>query len=210
MKNHFYFVFFLCSIQVVNGFFFPFTTQKKPFYIVIETQGNPGAPGRIIDDSFESEITFSIAHHLKNILQEKHRNLKILVQRSDGLSNASMANRMNVDLYLQIGACKGNSTGIYLFSFSYNDPYILKDGMSFIPYDQIYLLNQTMTISRLETVSTFLQKNQLLKGRYTFPYRPLIGIKAPAFAIEISVKNKSEIVECINQFALSLEPIIKD
>ncbi len=210
MNTHYYLFLLFFTIHLANGYFFPFTSQKKPFYIFIETQGNAVNPGRIIDDSFEAEITFNAAQYLKNALQEKYHNTKIIVQRSDELSNASTANRLNVDLYLQISACKGNSTGIYLFSFTYHDSFILKDGMSFIPYDQIYLINKTTTASWLEIVSNVLQQNQLLKGAYAFPYRPLIGIKAPAFAVELSLKNKSELLECINIFAHSLEPIIKD
>lgn len=210
MNTYYYLFLLFFTIHQTDGYFFPFSSQKKPFCIFIETQGNSANPGRIIDDSFESEITFNAAQHLKNLLQEKHHNIKITVQRSEDLSNATIANRLKVDLYLQISACKSNNTGIYLFSFTYHDSFILEDGLSFISYDQIYLLNKITTDSWLEIVSDFLEQNKLLKGVYSFPYRPLIGIKAPAFALELSLKNKSELLECITIFAHSLEPIIKD
>lgn len=210
MNTYYYLFLLFFTIHQTNGYFFPFSSQKKPFYIFIETQGNAVNPGRIIDDSFEAEITFNAAQYLKNALQEKQQNIKITVQRSEDLSNATIANRLKVDLYLQISACKSNNTGINLFSFSYHDSFILKDGLSFISYDQIYLLNKITTDSWLEIVSDSLEQNKLLKGVYSFPYRPLIGIKAPAFALELSLKNKSELLECITIFAHSLEPIIKD
>ncbi len=210
MNTYYYLFLLFFTIHQTNGYFFPFSSQKKPFYIFIETQGNAVNPGRIIDDSFEAEITFNAAQYLKNALQEKQQNIKITVQRSEDLSNATIANRLKVDLYLQISACKSNNTGINLFSFSYHDSFILKDGLSFISYDQIYLLNKITTDSWLEIVSDSLEHNKLLKGVYSFPYRPLIGIKAPAFALELSLKNKSELLECITIFAHSLEPIIKD
>lgn len=193
----------------IQGYFFSLLPAKKPFLIFIESQGNTNNPGRIIDDSFESEITFNAAHYLKNTLEKMYSSIKIIVQRSDGLSNANAANKIEADLYLSIGACKSNSTGILLFRFNYQNKFILKDGMSFIPYDQIYLLNQATTISWVNIISTFLSEHQLLKSSYACPYRPLTGIRAPAIGLELLLHNKSHYSEYMNALAHSLTPIIK-
>lgn len=198
----------LLTGQLHAYFFMP--PSQKPFIILIEAQGNPNTPGRTIDDSFESEITLNAAHLLKNALEQWHQPIRIIVQRSDGLSSATMTNKLNANLYLAIGACKGMNTGIYLFQFTYHDQFLLKDGLSFIPYDQLYLINQAKTTTALTLMSNFLKQRNLLQGSYAFPYRPLIGIKAPALGIELSLKNKSDWSECITAVAHSLASVIKE
>lgn len=207
--NLFYFllIMFFYSPQIHGYFFLP--TYKKPFTILIEAQGNANAPGRTIDDSFESEITFNTAHYLKNLLEHTHSTIRVMVQRADGFANANVANKMAVDLYLSISACKGSHAGIYLFQFNNRDQYILKEGISFVPCDQIYLLNQSTTNTWIKTISSSLAQHHILKGTYAFPYRALSGVKAPAIAIELLLKNKSDATEYINILAGSLASIIK-
>lgn len=209
MKIYKYLLSLVLLFHNVSGYFFSLIPQKKPFLIIIEAQGNANNPGRIIEDSFESEITFNAAHCLKNNLENMHSTIKIIVQRSDGLSNANAANKIDADLYLSIGACKSNNSGITLFRLNYQHQFILKDGMSFIPYDQIYLLNQSTTISWLNVISTFLANHNILRASYACPYRPLMGIKAPAIAVELLLDNKSEWSEYMIACAHSLTPIIK-
>ncbi len=209
MKVYKYLLALVLIFNHMSGYFFSVASAKKPFLILIEAQGNAHAPGRIIEDSFESEITFNAAHFLKNTLENMHPTIKILVQRSDGLSNAHTANKIDADLYLCLSACKSTKTGIALFRFDYRNQFILKEGLSFISYDQIYLLNQPTTISWINTIGTFLSEQNILRAAYACPYRPLMGIRAPAIALELLLNNKSEWSEYMNTFAHSLTPIIK-
>ncbi len=212
MKIYKYLLSLVLIFNHVSGYFFSVVPAKKPFLMVIEAQGNVNSPGRIIDDSFESEITFNAAHFLKNTLENMHPSIKILVQRSDGLSNAQAANKIDADLYLCLSACKSTkstSTGIVLFRFDYRHQFILKDGISFIPYDQIYLLNQPITISWINSIGAFLSDHNMLRASYACPYRPLMGVRSPAIGLELLLYNKSELTQYMTAVAHSLTTIIK-
>lgn len=175
---------------------------QKPFVLLIEASGDTSHPGRSIDDSFESAITFEIAQTIKQLLLERCSNLKIFLNRAvtetvAPLQNANFANKLDVDCYLSIHAFAETETKprVYLYQFSYHDEFIAKDsGLSFFPFDKIYLLNQKQTSTWGKELKHAFEKNNLwtVHGVYAFPFKPLIGIKAPALAIEIGLKNRSE------------------
>ena len=169
---------------------------------MLEAGGDTAHPGRSIDDNFESALTFEIAQALKNGLQQNCPNCKILLNRSatetvNPLQNANFANKLDVDLYISIHAFAEAETKprVYLFQFSYADDFIAKDtGLSFYPFDKIYLVNQKQTTAWAQQLKQAFEQNQswAVKGIYSFPFKPLIGIKPPAIGIEIGLKNRAE------------------
>ncbi len=184
-----------------NAWFFTLPAEK-PFVLLLEASGDPMHPGRSIDDSFESTITFEIAQTIKQMLLAQYPNLKILLNRAAAetvapLQNANFANKLNVDCYISIHAFAESEIKphVYLYQFSYHDDFIAKDaGLSFYPFDKIYMVNQKQTTAWAEQLKQALEKHSLwaVKGVFSLPFKPLIGIKAPAIGIEIGLKNRSE------------------
>ncbi len=175
---------------------------QKPFVLLLEASGDTAHPGRSIDDSFESAITFEIAQTIKQLLLAQYPNIKILLNRTatetvTPLQNANFANKLDVDCYISIHAFAETETKprVYLYQFSYGDNFIAKDsGLSFFPFDKIYLLNQKQSTNWGQELKHAFEKNNswVVQGIYALPFKPLIGIKAPAIGIEIGLKNRSE------------------
>ncbi len=174
----------------------------KPFVILLEANGDSLHPGRSIDDSFESTITFEIAHTIKQEILAQCPNVKIFLNRSATetvapLQNANFANKLDVDCYISIHAFAETEMKprIFLYQFSYHDDFIAKDtGLSFYPFDKIYMVNQTQTSAWAQQLKQTFEKNLLwnVQGVFALPFKPLIGIKAGAIGIEIGLKNRSE------------------
>lgn len=184
---------------------------------MIEAAGDNTHPGRIIDDSFESSITFEIAHALKNKLLEECPTAKIIINRTLGetvapLQNANFANKLDVDLYLSIHAFAETETKprIFIYQFSYSDSFIAKDSMSFYPFDKIYLIHEPQTSKGANQMHQTLANNQSVQTKKIpkLPFKPLIGIKAPAIGLELGLKNKKSWQDYIDDLAHSIAMII--
>lgn len=183
-------------------------SPAKPPLLILEAGGNGIYPGRSIDDSFEATITLSIVQELARLLHQSHPYLKIYINREPSqhiapLENASFANRLDPSLYVSIHAFytpAADKPLIYLYQFSYNDPFIIKNSsLSFYSYDTIYLINKEHTTNFAQQLQTVLHECDLIdmKGRFMLPFKPLIGIKAPAIALELGLKNKDNWRICI-------------
>ena len=191
----------MCFINF-NAHAWFFTAPEKPFTILIEAGGDSAHPGRSIDDSFESAITFAIAQAIQQQLPNYCPRCKVILNRTAietvaPLQNANFANKLDVDLYLSIHAYShvNDKPSFYLYQFSYHDTVIIKDnGLSFYPFDTIYLVNQSQTASWGQQLKQLLEQHSLwhCKGLYAVPFKPLIGIKAPALGIEFGFKKRED------------------
>jgi hypothetical protein len=197
---------------------------EKPFTIMLDPAGDAQIPGRLIEDSFERGLTLQFAHQLKDFLEQTNSNVRIILTRMpnetiEQLQNANFANRLSVDLYLSIHFYyeRTHFPSFYIYHFLYNpitDFWAKSQHSSFVPYDQAHLSTLT-TVTRW---GTYL-KNSLhhdhykrlfdVKGLYGIPFRPLIGIKAPALALEIGLKNKQQSQLYVEPLATSLTTLIK-
>ena len=136
------------------GWLFNFNAKPvKPFVIMIEATGDTVCTGRTIGNSFESSVTLAIAQELKELLQQQLQNIKIIINRTanqkiEPLQNATMANKLEVDLYISIHAYaqKESKPSLFIYQFSYNDSFVIKENeLSFHSFDKIYLVNQKKT-----------------------------------------------------------------
>lgn len=193
------------------------TPMQKPFVILIEASGDSAHPGRTIDDSFESAITFEIAQALKQALIKQDQNIKVLINRSAHevvapLQNANFANKLTVDLYLSIHAFYETEIKprLFIYQFSYKDPIIQKkESLSFYPIDKVYLSNQKQTDICASHIKKSLEHYTLwqTQGIFSMPFKPLLGINAPAIGIELGLKNRSEWTNYIEAIASALSQI---
>ncbi len=207
--------------------FWPFTqAPSKPFSIMLDPAGDARTPGRIIEDikeqgGYERGVTLLLAEEIKKRLEETlGKKVRVVLTRFPGetldpLQNANFANRLDVDAYISIHFFhqKEDTPLIYLYHFVYNpitDMWAKVHRLSFYPYDQAHLAHISKTGVWIEQCKNILRNDTYkksfdVKGPYGIPFKPLIGVKAPAIAFEIGLKNKSDwtnyvapLTECLN------------
>ena len=84
---------------------------------------------------------------------------------------------------------------IFIYQFCYHDDFIAKNAeLSFYPFDKIYLLHKSQTTNWANQMQHMLAQDQSIavSNVYQIPFKPLIGIKAPAIALEIGLKKSSD------------------
>lgn len=187
---------------ITHAWFFNVPSQK-PFVILLEASGDTIHPGRNVNDSFESSITFEIARTIKQMVNLQYPVAKVLINRGSTetiapFQNANFANKLDVDCYISLHCFTETrmKPQVFIYSFNYRDDFIAKDnGLSFYPFDKIYLINQKQTDAWAEQLKHVFEKNISwnVSGVHALPFKPLIGIKAPAIGIEIGLKNRSEL-----------------
>lgn len=196
---------------------------QKVFTIMLDPAGDAQNPGRQLEDSFERGITLQYAEKIKQVLESTNSRIRVVLTRFPGetvqpLQNASFANRLAVDLYLSIHFYHEHETKprLYLYTFSYNDDFVQPKAMlSFYSYDKAHLINSATTNKWSSLIAQALEteshKGQFdYKGQYKIPFKPLIGITAPAIALEAGLKNKDDWNAFISPLADALLALVKE
>lgn len=194
----------------------------KPITIMLDPAGDAKHTGRQLEDSFERGITLQCAEQLKRVLEEQYPNIRVVLTRFPGetlqpLQNANFANRLQVDFYvsLQFYQEKGIKPQLHVYQFSYGDDFITRTfDVAFYRYDQAYLQHNTATTNFAQQILNALQQKKYtkyfeVKGLFKLPFKPLIGIKAPAVAIEASLKTKQDWHQYIEPIVLGLGTVIE-
>jgi N-acetylmuramoyl-L-alanine amidase len=194
-------------------------SNKKPFTLVIEASGDAFNSGRTICNNFENAISFTIAQHIKEMINVHPLHAKIFINRTPTeiiavLQNAQFANKLNTDLYISIHCYQHaqNRPQITLYQYSYKEPVILKKGsLGFYTFDQIYLLNETQTNTWAQELKKILsEQNHLdIYGTYKLPFKPLMGIDASTIGIEVGICSEQDLPLIITVLSNALEQFIK-
>lgn len=171
--------------------------------IVIDPAGDVKRTGRRIGDSFERGLTLQCAEKIKEIITRDAPHIKIIITRMPGdnvydLQNASLANRIHADLFMNLNFYHTQETKptLYLYQFSYgNDFGCGAQGITLHSYDQAYRINKETTDVVCQLFKKELSEHAYhslctVAGPYKLPIKPLIGIVAPAIAIEVGLKGK--------------------
>jgi len=188
---------------------------------MIEPSGDAKHTGRAIDDCFERGISLQFAERLKKIIEAESPYIRIILSRFAGeslepLQNANFSNRLNVDLYLSIHFFeeKEEKPIIHIYHFVYNritDYWRDENPLQFIPYDQAHQINIAQTKRYATNLHQALQsfaKQFETQARIGFPFKPLIGIQAPAIALESSLKTKDDWQLYLSPIAQSIKKIV--
>ena len=191
------------------------------FSIMIDPAGDAKHTGRQIGDSLERGITLQFSEALKKTLEELYPHLRVILSRFPGetiqpLQNANFANRLDVDFYLSIHFYPEEETkpNMFLYHFSYGDDFITKrPHLSFCPYDQAHRINGKTTRTWADLIAQTLTTDEHKKlfhfrGTCGLPFKPLIGVCAPAIALEIGLRKKQDWKRYVQPIALSLESIV--
>lgn len=218
MKKRFLIVLFLFFSNIINPAFH--SNKQKPFTVLLDPAGDAKHTGRVIDDSFERGITLQFTEGLKKSLEERNPNIRVILTRFPGetlepLQNASFANRLDVDLYINLSFYqeKEERSSLYMYHFITKPTDIWQknlDSLKFYSYDKAHL--ESVATSKLlgEHMVKTLEKRkyrtiftcQKLVG---LPFKPLSGIKAPAIGIEIGLIGKNDWEKYIKPIAKAIE-----
>ena len=177
--------------------------QHAQRVIVIDPAGDVKRTGRPIGDSFERGLTLQSAEKIKELIEERTTHIKVVITRMPGdsvydLQNASLANRIHADLFVNLNFYHTQETKptIFLYQFSYgNDFACCQHGITLHSYDQAYRINKDATDRMCKVFKKELSMQQYhslcsVAGPYSLPIKPLIGIVAPSIALEIGLKGK--------------------
>lgn len=171
--------------------------KRNSFTVMID----PGDSSRTIDGIHERNITLTLALGLQNQLELLIPNANVVLTRTSNetirpLANANFANRLNVDLFISLHCFAETQTrpklALYTFAYGEQAPMQLSD-LAFYTYDQAHLRAQRTTNQYAQLMEQGLAgyaKQFDFNGWYKIPFKPLIGIKAPAIGVEIGLKNK--------------------
>lgn len=190
---------------------------KNSFSIMID----PGeSTHRLIEGTPERNITLAMAHALQNQIEQLIPSAQVILTRTGNetvrpLAHANFANRLDVDLFLSLHCFAETQTrpqvAIYTFAYGDQNPMQLSD-LAFYTYDQAHLRAQRTTQNYAQLAKQVLAEHAKqfdLVGWYQIPFKPLIGVKAPAIGIEIGLKNKHDWQTFIGPLAESVLKIME-
>ena len=186
---------------------------------MIDPAGHAKNVGRRLVESYERGETFKFAEKLKDALNEKY-GIRSVLTRFPGeeiidLQNASFANRLQVSFYfsLHIYRESGVKPKIYIYHLVY-DPIVdlakrTIDELLFVPINRAHFANITTTMFFGRKMKEVLSQSNYQKqfdfyGPYGIPFKPLIGITAPAIGIEVGIDQEDKWQNLIDPLVESL------
>lgn len=210
------------TIKLFFIFFFAWhiTAHAQPLTIMIDPAGDAKHAGRQLGDSLERGITLQCAEQLQKALAKEYPAIRIALTRNPGetlqpLQNANFANRLHTDLYIRLQFYQetGVKPHIALYHCSFGDEFMtLSSHLTLHPYDHAHIVNQKTTAEYAHLMHDALKAHGKLfeiDGVYALPYKPLIGIQAPAITIEMSLKSNDDWRTYIQPIMDALLPVIK-
>ncbi len=203
-----------CSMPVkyAHGLF---GSPQKPKVIMINPAGDAKKSGRKLSNNYERAITFKLAERLAKSIEDRY-GMKVILTRVPGdelvhLQNASFANRINVDLFLNINIYKEDHEKPKMLVYHRMlDP--LADlvrrtypSLELAPVNVAHMRNIHKTKSFGERIKMALTNQDYQKlfdfsGVHGIPIKPLEGIIAPAFLFDLGLNDE-------DQWHLFIEPI---
>ena len=128
-----------------------YSSDKKQFLVMIDPAGHAKNVCRKLVEGYERAQTFKFAQSLSKGLQDKY-GFRVILTRYPGeeivdLQNASFANRLNVDFYLNINVYRQDSVKpkIFMYHLVYNPMVDLArrsfEPYTFIPINQVHFTN---------------------------------------------------------------------
>jgi N-acetylmuramoyl-L-alanine amidase len=180
---------------------------KEHLTIMLDPAGDAQTTGRIIEDSFERGITLKCCQQFKKLIEHRWDNVRVILSRFPGeslepLQNAAFANRLHADLYINISFFQEpdqlSHVGIYHFVYHPTDFWHANTrAHTPIPYNKAHITSLEQTyqlIQQTYKTCTAYQNDYefVLRPPKGIPFKPLIGITAPAVAFEIGLFKKQD------------------
>ncbi len=174
-------------------------------------------PGVEIDELFSKE-TYECALTLKHELQKRFPSLHIILSRgmyekTDQKQIASACNHLSPDLFISLHICKNFQPTVSVYSYLQNPTTdywnTQKNPLTLIPTDKAHLAYTKISRSLTEQLIDQLKKQYPNASWYGIPFKPLRGIHAPAFALELSVARSNEWRSYVASLTKSLSSLIE-
>jgi N-acetylmuramoyl-L-alanine amidase len=174
---------------------------------MLDPSGDVAHAGRSINDSFERGLTLQCAEQIKKQLEATHPYIRVVLTRFPGetlqpLQNANFANRLHVDAYISLHFYEEHNPKpeLCIFTYAHGQDVVSNkntQALSFLPYDQAHLLNAEKTTRYAHLAESILQQQRYqslfsVRGVFQIPFKPLVGIMAPAFGLEIGLKQTDD------------------
>jgi len=214
--------YFWLSVLTMSMVTLTHSSPQPTFTLMLDPAGDAQYAGRIVEDSFERGITLQCVEELQAIITKRFPAVRVVLTRFPGetrqpLQNANFANRLDADLYISIHCYPESKpkSQLYLYYFSNNDNFIGQPSpYALYPYDKAHLVSLKSTKACGSIMERILRDAQyehlfMVHGLYTLPFAPLIGIKNPALAIEIGLKQKESWKLFIEPIIASITPIFE-
>lgn len=193
-------VFAACSSQC-------FDVASVTFTIMIDPAGDARHAGRAIGDSFERSLTLQCAEKIKHEIEANYPSIFVVITRLSGeavqpLQNANFANRLGVDLYVSLNfyqECRPQAD-LSLLVFSEGDDVLgfkRTDPLSFVSLDQAHKQSMQKSLGYANLVNSSFAKSEhklslVIHDVLKCPFKPLLGIMAPAIGIELGLRQKND------------------
>jgi len=216
-KTHFAIIFFFC-VSTTNSIW---ETSRKEYIIILDPAGDAKKTGRQIGDSFERGLTLQYVEKIKTIL-ERIPYVKVIISRLPGdtvyeLQNASLANRLQADLFINFNFYYTAETKptLFLYQFSYGTDFATQyNELAFNTYEQAYKIHKTTTDACIRICKNHLEQQQYhslfsVCGPHALPIKPLIGIITPSICIEAGLKNKEAWQQLVEPLAGAIVEIVE-
>jgi hypothetical protein len=175
--------------------------------VMINPAGHAKNVGRRIVDDYERSVSFKMAEVLKERLQDEY-GIRVILTRYPGeeiveLQNASFANRLGVDFYIDLRICRQEllKPQVFVYYLMY-DPMVdlvsrTFDDYKFVPVKKAHFFNISKTVDFATKLKTFLSQESYKKsfdclGIFGIPLKPLVGIVAPAICLELSISGQDQ------------------
>ncbi len=199
---------------------------EAPLTIMFDPAGDALAPGRIIAGTFERGLTLQCAEQLKEALEIKLNNARVILTRLPGqalepLQSATFANKLRADLYLSVNFYQEESSDLQLsLSYCSYDPtsdswYKPDSSLSLTAYNQAYKSLFKANRSLADMLTKALKSSGIslpvtIRAPYGIPCKPLVGISIPALALECGLKNKDDWKALVPYVAEAISACLKD
>lgn len=176
---------------------------ERTITIMLDPAGDARTPGRTIDDSFERGITLEFCQALKGSLEELIPGARMVLTRVPGetiapLQNANFSNRLNANLFVSIHCyqereSRSTITTYYYLQHPITDLWHKPRSLAFYPYDQAHMIHVHTSASYAQCAQKWLNTHKAIsaQGPWGIPFKPLVGIVAPAVAFEIGIHHKA-------------------
>jgi hypothetical protein len=201
-----------------------FDSTEKQKIVMINPAGDAKNIGRKLSSNHESAIAFKLCEQLAKTLENRY-NMKVILTRIPGdelthLQTASLANRANIDLFLDVNIYKEEreKPRLYLYNLVRNPITDLAKHslppVSFIPTNMLHINHIHKTKSFGERIKMVLMQQEYQKifdfyGTYGIPIRSLEGINAPALFFDLGLNEEEKLTYFIEPLVASLKFLLE-
>jgi len=174
--------------------------QFQEAVVVLAPYADPKNPGRIVNDTFERGIALQLAELVATKINEKNSAITVvIIKPSDAQSAveaASYANRLQPSLFCSLSFYQETSPQPQVSLYRYQhegDLPLQRSTLALYPYDQAHRLFSTESALVIQKMYDSLREQTGLycNKPHALPYKPLLGIAAPAYGVEIGIPTTS-------------------